>query len=68
MNYGDKTDIEARITQEPQNNTSITPLKQPRVMLKYSLFYYWQYFLVVYRILFREVVYTKAGYHLGRKR
>jgi len=38
-----------------------------RVTLKYSLFYYWQYFLVVFKVLYREHVYIKTGYHLGRK-
>jgi hypothetical protein len=68
MNYGNRlpkkliTPVESYNRMKDEAGTEVT-----RVTLKYSLFYYWQYFLVVFKVLYRESLYAKTGYHLGRK-
>jgi len=41
--------------------------KPEELPLNTASFIIGKYFLVVYRILYRERLYTNVGYHLGRK-
>jgi len=72
MNYGDKTVLYIVTNQNienllsPKDGVSVY-IHSQGLRLNTASFIIGKYFLVVFKVLYRESMYVKTGYHLGRK-